>query len=478
MELTEGGRDGVVVLGALAALGASLWVVTPMLVEAWDQGGVVHHTVYWVVEGVLGENIDVAVVFPTGLLVGLLLLFVADEYKLIQGLVLGVFGLPSLVLLLQRRSVWQEEVAWAAHWPAGVVGLFVGVGVGLLKYRTRTERDLRRFPIAAGLLYAVPALVVIVAFLEVHVLGTSPIVWNKQTEQLATQPASFALTADRLVRDLLGSAVLIAVLGVFTQYSSNTTIRVVSPEGPSKGILLGGLFSHAAENDEYRGVAGPLDAEEGTKPLKHAADADSREEIPTDLGSAAFKFRRDRPLSRRKVVRVDTHRPPTESRVKKLEKRADRRGTWRWKAVHYVGRALRLAVPNWLVGGRSEPVRFLDRLDRADVLLLVVPFEEMVDESVETLEDVDTGLYTEHYDRLCAAYADVPGKRVVVVVTGAERAKDVMGGGGEAIVLIPGHEDLDDLAEGLGIGACTLLPFDRQFDDGGVEGAGDILEEL
>lgn len=478
MELTEGECDAVVVLGALVALGASLWVVTPMLVEAWDQEGVVHHTVYWVVEGLLGFNIDVAAVFPTGLLAGLILLFVADEYKLIQGLVLGVFGLPSLVLLLQRRSVWQSEVAWATYWPAGVIGLFVGVGVGLLKYRTRTERDLRRFPIAAGLLYAVPALVVIVAFLEVHVFGASPIVWNKQTEQLATQPASIALTADRLARDLLGSAVLIAVLGVFTQYSSNTTIRVVSPEGPSKGVLLGGLFGHAEESDEYSGVAGPIDADEGTEPLRDAKRADSREAVPTDLGPAAFKFRRDRPLSRRKVVRVDTHRPPTESKVEKLEKRANRRGTWYWKAVHYVGRALRLAVPNWLVGGRSEPIRFLDRLDRADVLLLVVPFEEMVDESTDSLEDVDTNWYTEHYDRLCAAYADVPGKRVVVVVTGAERARDVMNDG-EAVVLVPDHDDLDDLAEGLGIGACTLLPFDRQFDDdGGSDGADDVLEKL
>ncbi|AXG08372.1 hypothetical protein [Haloplanus rubicundus] len=488
IRLTERGRDVFVVLGSLLVIGVSLWLVAPMLAAAWTRDAFVWNATYLVVEGLLGQDIDIAVVGPTGMLLIWIVLFATDGYKTTQGLILLFFGFPAFVALLWLEGVWLEEVSWLDHWWAGLLGIVVGVLTGILRGSTGTDLDPRQFPAATAGLYLVTALVLFVGFWEVHLDYTSPWLWNRRTEQLATGPVGeVSFRTAGLARDILGSLLLIGVLGVFTQYSSNTTIRVVSPSDVAGTLLLGGLFAYAEDDDDYSGVAGTADSESGARDLKKVVRADSRDDVSDDIGPAEFKFRRGGWFSRRKVIRLDIHDPPQPGDVEYLETKAERRKKWYWKAGSYVSVALRMAVPNWLRPGRGREQLFLARLDRADVLLLVVPFDELVDPDDEKLNDVDPPAgygdndpYTELYDRIGEAYEDVPNKDVVVVLTGSETARELLERQeGSSVTLQPGSADLDKVAGAVGIEECTVRAFDCVLeDDTDPSGADDILDDL
>lgn len=472
--LTDRGRDVVVVVGSLVALAVALWIVTPMLGRAWSRDGLVFNAVYAVVVGILGLDIDVAVALPAGVVAGWLVLFAADGYKTLQGIILGLIGGPVFLVSLQRLGLWWETVAWANYWWAVCGGLGGGVVTGAIGSEAGTDfdLDLRRFPAATAALYLSLSAVVVVAFLEAHLEYTSPLVWNLRAERAVTGPiGSVTVRTEELIVDAIGSVTLVTVLGIFTQYSSDTTVRIVGPSGPSRANVLGGLFAHADASDEYRGVGATVDS--AATYLNDAKNADSREDLPTEPEASAFKFRRG-PFKRQKIVRAEAHLPPEAHEIRSLRERAERRRTRRWRAVHYLGRGIGLAIPNQLMEGRRDGGQFLTRIERSDVLLLTVPFEELLEET-EDVSDMGSSRdrvgesYLERYANLCEIYRDDPGTDVVVVITGAARARELLGRRKDSVVSLSprGASDLDDLAELLGIGGCTVHPFDREFDGDG-----------
>ena len=276
--------------------------------------------------------------------------------------------------------------------------------------------------------------------------------------------------------------VVVVVLAVFTQYRTNRTIRVVSPSDTAMAALVGGLFGLVKSSPDYEGGDVTADcAPAGMDYLDEAADAERRDDLPRDCEAAEFKFREDGLLKRQRVVHVDTHRPPRDLKyVEALEARAKRRGSRLGQAIHYVRGGVRLAVPNWWLARRGHTTQFVSRLDRADVLLLVVPFDELADASWDDIDDADpepgrAGVshperddrisYLEAYDRICAAYADVPNKEVIAVVTGIEAAAADELFEGAAVSWTPGSPTVEALADALGIDGCRVFVFDRRFED-------------
>lgn len=484
-------RDWAVVVGSAVGLAGGLVVIAGMLNGAWARDALAYNLVYLIVEGVLGGDIDLAVVFPTGVLLAWLGLFVLDGYKQVQAVILPA-AFPVFLGLLWWQGVWfTGEVGWLTYWWALLLGVVAGLVTGTLRKVSETRVggvavDLRRYPDASLGLYLIPSFVVVVGFLEAHLSYTTPALWNHGTDELvaqvgATVDAGLAVETGGLFVDLIGSLVVVVVLAVFTQYRTNRTIRVVSPSDTAMAALVGGLFGLVKSSPDYEGGDVTVDCPPaGMDYLDAAADAERRDDLPPDREAAEFKFREDGLLKRQRVVHVDTHRPPRDLKyVEALEARAERRGSRLGKAIHYLRGAVRLAVPNWWLARRGHTTQFVSRLDRADVLLLVVPFDELADASWDDIDDVDPEpgrasvshpeqddriSYLEAYDRICAAYTDVPNKEIIAVVTGIETAADELFEGA-AVSWTPGSPTVEALADALGIGACRVFVFDRRFDD-------------
>jgi hypothetical protein len=493
-DVSERGRAVATVLGAMAVILLALTRVTGMMGDAWQHRQLVFNAVHFLF-GSLGLNIDVAVVFPAGVIAAWLVLFMLDGHKTIQGLVLLFVALPTFLVTLSRRGEWIGTVDWLRYgWSFGL-GAVVGLVTGGLGAKGGNRWDLRRFPTASKALYAVVSLAAVVAFVEFHLAYTSPILWNLQTGELSTRPIGpVSLRGGSLVLDAVSTAALVVVLNLFTQYSDSTTMLVVGPDEATeaKAKLVGGLYNHAQGRGKYSGVQPIADADPtGARRLNDATTARSEAALPDDVGTVAFKFREAGPLNRRNVVRVDSHRPPRSMQATRLENRVETRRTAAGRVAHYLSRGVQLLLPGWLLDRfRSDAGQFLERLDGANTLLLVVPFGSLVDREryeageYETLADVvDTSAeYLQVYDRLCSMYRDVPGHETVVVVTGAVELREMLtaeqdGAGGP--IVFHADEFRDEVAAILGLEHCTVLPFDRGFERGEtVKGAGAVLDRI
>ncbi|WP_299334485.1 sulfite exporter TauE/SafE family protein [Haloplanus sp.] len=480
VDVSARGREVITVLGAMLIIIVAFAQATRMMGEAWQSRDLVFNVAY-LVTGSIGVNIDVAVVFPAGVVGAWLVLFMLDGHKTVQGLVLLFVAVPAFLWTLSRRGEWIETVDWLGYWWAFLAGAFIGLVSGGFGSKRANRWDLRRFPTASKALYAVVSVTALVAFAEFHLTYASPILWNLQTGQVTTQAVGpVSVRGESLLVNTVSVVALVVVFNVFTKYSDSTTMLVLGPDtaGTAKANLVGGLYNHAQGHDAYRGVQPIADADPiGAQQLNDATEARSRADLPEDIESTAFKFRRGGPLNRRTVVRVDSQRPPGRTQVTRLEDRVGKRRTVVGRGIQYLSRGARLLLPGWLRDGlRSNADQFLTRIDRANTLLLVVSFDDLVDRdryeagTYQSLSDVvdDTAECLHVYDRLCAMYRDVPGHEVCVVVTGAVEIREMLmaaENGADGPIVFHADEFREDVADLIGVDHCTVLPFDRRFDE-------------
>lgn len=382
-------------LGVVAALmGLAAWPVSRMLVDAWNvPGGVVQSTVSGALAGV---GLAAVVAFATGLVAAFTLLFVVDSTKLSQSALFLLLVWPIFYTTLFRANRW--VIDWVANVPFLLAGGGVGLGVGLVGARVNAGTGgpiptVREFPAAARGLYWLVAVVSVGGFVQVHVLAGQP---------------SF------LLRDLLGTIVIVVLTAVFTTYRDDRTIVIVSPDDVSEANVFGGIYQQAVE--EYgaeslgdRGpfsrirsltVGSPHERPEVAAPAE-GERVDPRPDSKTNVkrfpDDSGFRFRPPTPFARTLEVRARGYRPYDFAGLATAESVAS--GPSRGDRVigalgHYVAMLLPGTLRELLRSDRRNTA--VGSVASADAMLLVVPFGDIWD--AEATEIDDGSLLGRYYD--------------------------------------------------------------------------------
>ena len=269
------------VLG-LCLAGASL-PASDMVATAWTiEGGVIQPAVTGALATV-GVSLASAIAFVTAILAVFSLLFIIDSRKMMQG-VLFALVLPVFIWILRSYDLW--IITWSRYPFAIVAGLLVGSGLGLRNGRMQagTEGQLpriREFPSAARGLYWLVVIAVVGGFIQVHVLAG----------ELGGLPVN-----------LIAGMGLIAATGVFTTYSDDRSVVLISPEPTEEANVLGGLYESArvrfgAESlkttaerslDRGRTITSPSGE---TEQFGMAVRAAAKRNLEPLNGTAGFRFR-------------------------------------------------------------------------------------------------------------------------------------------------------------------------------------------
>ena len=413
-------------VAALVAILAATAVASRMLVAAWDTHGLVYHLVHGFSRAA-GWGIRGTVVFVALLGAVLVVAFALDEDKHVQGILLiaavALVFAPTLVVLGRWR------IGFLAYPLSMVAGLLVGVVLVAVGGTAPPFSDGRvSFPNAARALYAGVGGIAILGFLERYLPYESPVVVVENTPDVVPAAAG-PLTA---LADLLAVVSIVYLMGYFTRYSDVTDVVISSPDDDTVSGFLGGLYDTAM--DRY----GATPLEGGEVLNKVSAQKHSRPQI---TGRVAFQYRPgDGTFVRRREVAYDNIRPVSESDGDAMENIAAERSSFGSRLWYGFRRQFLLAAPESLRSlVRRSGGAHLDRLVGADVILLLAPIDDIVDqylaeEGGEFDESWVTrpGYLTDRaggkeslYDQLGEACSGSSMPDVYVVATDADIALDI-----------------------------------------------------
>lgn len=450
--------------------------VTRLMVDAWNTEGFVYYTWWTLVETTAVSN-EAAITFPAGILVGWLVLFLLDEYKRVQAVLLSIAAVPTFLWTLFRLEqwVWMEPVAAL---PGLVAGTAFGVLTGLVGGRTPLAgHDRWTFPTAARALSVVVVVGTVVAFLERYVpyrfavdppdSGLPSVVGAGPT---ATPPGAVAAALD--------GAIVLLVVGVvnhFVQYSDRKDIVLICPDDRTLVSLLGGMYELARERYDGTTVS-------GRRTLNDAAAAVSEQQLPNAASSLSFQYRLPGPLKRRTIVSADKARQLTERDVDLIEAKVRKRDNPAVRNLHALRGHVVGLLPRRIRRGFSPSyATTAEQIEDADVVLLVAPLADRVDErrlregEFENYEEVlrERPEYVEDYERICRAYRGVKPD-VYIVVPDGELAVDLYQArsGGRPSVVSPQVADFVSNSL-LDVDVhCDVRIVTRPFDDPEREPAG------
>jgi len=416
-------------VAALVAILAATAVAARMLIAAWDDHGLVYHLVHGFGR-TLGWGIRGTVVFAALVGIVLVVAFALDEDKHVQGILLlaaiALVFVPTLILLERWR------IDFLTYPVAAAAGAVVGVAAVAVGGTAPPFSDGRvSFPNAARALYVVAAVGVVVGFIERYLSYESPVVVVENAPTV-DQVAGGPLTP---IVDLIAVSALVYLVGYFTRYSDVTDVVISSPDDRTVSGFLGGLYDAADRRYDATTLRGG--------DILNAARA--QENPPQITGRVAFQFQPgDGLFVRRREVSYDNIRPVTDDDADALEAVAEERSSLGSRLWFGFRRQLLLAAPSALRSAlRRSGGPHLDRLVGADVILLLAPVDEMIDEyaAEEGAEFDESWVNTPHYlrpegnGRPAGAYhrigeactgSSMPD--VYVVATGADVALDIHGG--------------------------------------------------
>lgn len=424
--------EAVRLVAALLAILATTAVASRMLVAAWDDHGLVYHLIHGF-SRVTGWGINGTVVFAALFGAVLVVAFALDEDKHVQGLLLlaavGLVFVPTLVIL----GRWQID--FLAYPVAIVAGIVVGAIVAVVGGTAPPVSDGRvSFPNAARTLYVAVAGIVIVGFVERYLSYESPIVVVENTPTV-DQVAAGPLTP---VVDLVAVAAIVYLMGYFTRYSDVTDVVISSPDEGTASGFLGGLYDAA-----YRTYGATT--LEGGEMLNRARN--QQHSRPSITGRVAFQYQPGSGVFvRRREVAYDNIRPVSDADADAIEGIAEERSSLGSRLWYGFRRQLVLAAPASLRSLlRRSGGAHLDRLVGADVILLLAPIDDIIDQYL--LEEggefdeswVNTPAYLREapedregtagaYHRIGEACAGSSMPDVYVVATDADVALDIHGG--------------------------------------------------
>lgn len=416
-------RELLTIAGSLVAILAGTAVVSRMLVGAWDAHGLAYHLSHGAAR-VTGFGIDGVVVFAAVLVLTWIVLFTLDDNKHVQGLLLLIAVFAVFVPSLVAMGRWLETVDFLGHVGAIISGVLVGLITVAIDANVPSLQGggRRQFPMAARALYATTVFVLVVGFIERHVVYRSPIVVVESA--VAPEPTT---TGPLVVFvELTATLAVIYLMGYFVRYSDVTDVAISSPDDEALASFLGGLY---AEADVQYG-ARPV---EGGHILNSARSALHSQ--PRINGRVAFRFRPGNPTGRWREVSYDNIRPVSEEDIAPLRKIAEDQSSLTSRLRHRFKRQLLLTAPSFLRRAlRSTGGRHLDRIVRADVLLLLAPVSDVLRRpsknpaSESDLEErIRDRTYLDIYDEICGVCSRRTMPTVLVVATGADQLLDAHG---------------------------------------------------
>ena len=417
-------------VAALVAILAATAAASRMLVAAWDDHGLVYHLVHGFGR-TMGWGINGTVVFAALFGAILVVAFALDEDKHVQGVLLlaaiGLVFVPTLVVLERWR------IDFLAYPTAIAAGVVVGVVVAAVGGTAPPFSGGRvSFPNAARGLYAAVAGTAVVGLIERYLPYESPIVVVENTPAI-DQVAAGPLTP---VVDLLAVSALVYLMGYFTRYSDVTDVVISSPDDGTVSSFLGGLYD--AADDRY----GATTLEGGDVLNAARSQQHSR---PRITGRVAFQYQPGSGvLVRRREVAYDNIRPVSDDDADAMAGIAAERSSLGSRLWYGFRRQLLLAAPASLRSLlRRSGGAHLDRLAGADVILLLAPLDDIIDQYlVEEGGEFDESWVTTPtylrvsadgaddgvYHRIGAACSGSSMPDVYVVATDADIALDIHGG--------------------------------------------------
>ena len=416
-------------VAALVAILMATAVAARMLIAAWDDHGLVYHLVHGF-SRTMGWGIRGTVVFAALVGVVLVVAFALDEDKHVQGILL----LAAIVLVFAPTLVLLERwrIDFLTYPTAAAAGAVVGAVVVAVGGTAPPFSDgWVSFPNAARALYVVAAAGVVVGFIERYLSYMSPVI-VVQNPPAVDQVAGGPLTP---VVDVVAVSAVVYLMGYFTRYSDVTDVVISSPDDQTVSGFLGGLYDAADRRYNATTLRGgdTLNA------------ARAQENPPRITGQVAFQFQPGNgAFVRRREVGYDNIRPVTDDDADALEGVAEERSSLGSRLWFGFRRQLLLAAPAALRSVlRRSGGPHLDRLVGADVILLLAPVDEMIDQYAvaEGGEFDESWVNTPHYlqpesqgrkagayHRIGAACTGSSMPDVYVVATGADVALDVYGG--------------------------------------------------
>jgi hypothetical protein len=372
---------------------------------AWESQGVGRLLVETTTAGI---NIDFAVLFPFGLVTGWVLLFTLDQTKDLQRWIAVVAYVCILLLIVLFESRW-TKVAWGPFWYIVVLGFVTGVGVAIAP-KLVNNRHKRVFPFAAVGLFAVSALLCIVAFLDVYFLGTGGVASIKNT----ILPGPHSVSG--MTVDALSVSSFLLLFGWFVLYSDYRSIAVLSDSRPLGIGVMAGLLDLTQQ--EYGGttVAGGTILGEAKMRLENGR-------LP-DFNHRYFEFNYFQPTPPSRQIRVSAVPIP----IDEIKKRTIQDIGYRAESVGLLSRTGWFFVNNLLPGWIrrklvSNTGLLIDTIVDADTLLFVTSvteFEGYEPDVTPEARVVSAPKGVKKFIALCEQLDD--SREKILVVTEVEKA--------------------------------------------------------
>jgi len=405
-DLVEAG----ITVGALITLAGAALVVLRAIDTVWANAGLIYELTQSFATVVSG-NLDIPVVFLIGIMLGWLLLFTVDGTKRVQGILVAGLTFVTVGQYLRQSDRVLGAIGRQPVFFGG--GLLIGLTTGIATAELFGVKRLGRvglietlawmqFPTAAEAFRHTVTILVVLTIADVG-LTVSP---------------------SRAITVAIAGVVLLISLSLFMQYDYQRRVMALSPPDSNKNrkyfpYVLGGLFHEAKRNYHGFTIAGGGELQEASvdNSFKTLRSSFNR---PVSFGFASgIHSSRQSGLKRLggkllpRTVTITSESVTTNELPSFSRRNSTHQATVYGKmVVRRLKRHFVLLVPKIIrerlpAGG----LRMIDRLDQADVVLLIGP----------TLRDDEpTPPGRRQFQAVAERYSSDPTTEVLLVTTEAE----------------------------------------------------------
>ncbi len=396
---------GVLVLTAILAVRVgALWD------WAWEADGIGRSTVHALTAGF---NIDIAIVFPVGVVTGWLLLFVVDRTKQLQRWLALVAAVLLGVWIVVIENRWTEFVNWGQYWYFAVAGFVVGIALGVGPQLLGDGRQ-REYPVAAVGLFLITTTLSIVAFLDVHLVVTNQLPATSETALF--RPQSLVGTTV----DVVVTTAFVTLFGWFILYSDYQSVAVLSGSNGLGLATMAGLLDHTQQDYDGSSGTGGTTLSDAKDPL---VEGTAGGELIIDDADQYFEFSYLPTTQPARWVHVSA----APININDLDDETMYRVGERIHKAGLPRQAISTLSDNLLPGRLKRTIAtdtglLIDRLTNADVLVFTISIEEFdgyTPGSEPSLASLAPPASLERFTKLGTQLGN--RRKKIIVVTDAER---------------------------------------------------------
>lgn len=391
------------VVGLIVGIVVTTWFVANLLTYAWAAEGIADATVRGAAAA-LSVDLSVLVTFLSGLVVGWVVLLVADRSKRIQA---PAFALVAVLFFVFTLTFgFFRDTDWVGDGASLLAGAVLAVALGASTLVVSGERE---FPVATAGIHTVVLVSVGTGIVDAYVLGGFLGAATSLTE-LATTVAT-----------LLFSLAFVVLTATLVQSRDQRRVTIVSPNDGTGTAVTVGLTKYLQRGFESELVAGAQTVANAPGPMQTG-------DKPDPLGEpVTVTYKSPQPISR--WIKV-TAQPVDVSWLGAEERAAFASETSRpVELVRDV--AKRLVLPYLelvaLVRSRRSTDRLAASIDEADIVICVASAEDFlpydVDRETAGMTDFEPPEFLEDMKEL--VFSLDPDTRVVFAVYEGDTVSEV-----------------------------------------------------